>query len=741
MKAILACLFLITSVSFSQKDSIVVSHESGYYPSPFSLILSCSSGNNIYYSTDGNYPNTLYKDSIRIESTQSIRIRTEGNKTEVTKNYLFTKHSLPVIFFTLSPSDLFDSLTGMYVKGPNAKPVSPYHGANYHKNWERAANIELLGTSFQSEFNQRVGIRIFGQYSAMLPQKSFSIHAKSKYGRKKIKAKVFEELEFKKYKSLIVRNSGSDFCNSHFRDVFMTSLVKDFNIESQAYRSCVVYLNGNYWGIYHLREKLNEHYLAQHYSIDKDSVAILKHRGDVQHYGRLNYKSMLRFIERTDFSKNENIDSLAKLMDIDNYLDYNIAQVYFNNIDAGGNIRYWRSTKEGGKWRWMLFDTDFGFGLSSSNGYEENTIQDYFIKSSRKWPYPDWSTLIIRKLLENEGVKQTYLRKVTNYLNWQLSEQTVASRLQQFETALSNEIPRHYKRWRRSTGIWEKNVNAMKEFGANRPAFLRKYLCDFFQLDSLYRVNIDSIENGSFVLNGIAFSTNWSGVFFSNISYEAMAQPSFGYHFRYWKSDTTNTQPGYTFTLDQDCNITPIFEKNKQSSYSGVVVISEICKKDSIHGNYLELFNNSNEEIDLGGWHIVNENNEHYVIADGVNIKPKGYSVFYTKNSSEMLKGGLFNVKSSSLLKVYSKKEELVEELTLSKKLFDKGEIIEKVNSVIRKGWIVSRVGSPGKRNERQIASENENKYILIGFVVAIVLLFLFVLFFKKKTRPRGATE
>lgn len=741
MKVILVFFLLIANASFSQLDSIVFSHNSGYYSSPISLLITGPRDKKIYYSTDGNNPSTLFLDSLVIRSTQTVRVRIEGDKSDITRNYLFTKHSLPVVFLTMRPGDLFDTISGMYVKGPGANPDPPYRGANFHKNWERVANIELLGADFDSEFNQQVGVRIFGQYSAMLPQKSFSIHAKSKYGKKKIKAKVFDNLEFKKYKSLILRNSGSDFCSSHFRDVFMTSLVRDLNIETQAYRSCVVYLNGEYWGIYHLREKLNEHYLQQHFEVDKDSVAILKHRGDVQEFGRMNYKSLIRFIERTDFSKNENIDSLGKLMDIDNYLDYNIAQVYFNNIDAGGNIRYWRSRKKGSKWRWILFDTDFGFGLRSRDSYESNTIDDYFIKSTRKWPYPAWSTVIIRKLMENEGVKQTYLRKVTNYLNWQLSEKNVTQQIERFEKSLAPEIPMHYKKWRRSVGIWNKNVASMREFGAKRPTYLRNYIREFFDIDSVYQLSVDSVENGSLVLNGLSYSNKWRGVFFSNITYDVFAKPSFGYHFSHWKSDTNYRQAGYTFTLDKDRNVTPVFAKNKRSNYSDTIRFNEVCKNDSIYGNYVELVNTAGIEIDLSGWHIVNEKNEHYKVPEGVIIKPKEFVVFYSKNPSGELNEGLFNIKSSTVLKLYSDKEELVEELALSKKLFNKKEIIEKVSSFIRTGWIASEVGSPGFKNERQISSEKENKYILIGFVVAIVLLFLFVILHNRRTRLRGATE
>ena len=741
MRTTIVFFLLLTSIGFSQSDTILFSHQSGYYSKPFVLKISNTSGNKIYYSLDGNYPKTEFKDSVLISSTLSMRVKNEGETKGYTRNFLFKKHHLPVVFLTLKPSDLFDSISGMYVKGPGAKPESPYHGANFHKNWERMADIELLDTANVSEFNQKVGIRIFGQYSAMLPQKSFSIHAKKKYGGKKIKAKVFPELEFKKYKSFILRNSGSDFCNSHFRDVLMTGLVRNWNIETQASRSCVVYLNGKYWGVYHLREKLNEHYLQQHFEVEKDNVAILKHRGDVQQYGRMNYNSMLKFIERSDFSKNENIDSLSKLMDIDNYLDYNIAQLYCNNIDAGGNIRYWRSREAGSKWRWMLFDTDFGFGLSKSQSYQANTVEDYFIKSNRKWPYPNWSTVIIRKLLENEAVKQTYLRKITNYLNDELSENTVKSEVNRLKKTLEPEMSAHFGRWNRPFKTWNNSLEKITEFAENRPTYLRNYLKDFFEIDTVFTLSIDKIENGSCILNDIKHDSAWCGIFFSNLSYTLKAIPDFGYHFTNWKQDTNNRLTNISVVLHTDKNVTPIFQKNGLSEFSGKVLINEICKKDSVFGSYIELKNTTNQDIDISGWHIVNNEKTHFVVPNGISLSKQGYISFYQNNAPEDEFSGLFNVTSNDSLFVYSGAQELVDKVGISKSMFKKANVLERVDAVIRKGWFAVDSGTPNGKNGKQTKSEKENKYILIGFVVGIVLLILSLVILLIKNRPRGATE
>ena len=409
------------------------------------------------------------------------------------KNYIFLKRKieLPIICLIVKPSDFFNPISGMYVKGNNANDNPPYFGANYHKNIEKPAYFEYIDKNNTVVINQKVGVKVFGQFSAMLPQKSLSIHARKKYGNKKIKYPLFPNLSNKKYKSFILRNSGSDNSSSHIRDVMMTSLVRNFNIDVQDYQSCVVYLNGEYWGIYHIREKINEHFLKQHHQVDKDSVAIMKHRNDVQYYGRLNYNRIIKFIEKTNFKPDSNIIRLSKMIDIDNYLDYIISQIYFSNKDAGGNIRYWRERKKGSKWRWILFDTDFGFGFGADNGAEKNTLKKFTEHSDEKWPFPSWSTLIIRRMLQNDSIKDVFLQKFSHYLNTTFESQHVIEHINSIASSIESEVPFHFDRWNKKTKNWYKEINNLRDFAEKRPVYLFGFLKDKFDLDKAYTIKLE----------------------------------------------------------------------------------------------------------------------------------------------------------------------------------------------------------------------------------------------------------
>ncbi len=212
------------------------------------------------------------------------------------------------------------------------------------------------------------------------------------------------------YEAIVLRNSGDDYYSSFMRDGLMHSIVNELDLETQAYRPSVVFLNGEYWGIHNIREKINENYLAQHHDIDPNNIDLLEKNkfvisGDANHYN-----NMLEFISNNDMSLTDNFDYIETQMDIDNFIAYLLSQIYFDNTDwPGNNIKYWRS-RDNGKWRWILYDTDFGFGFKSAQNYKNNTLRitptaENGLENANK----PWATFLLRKLLENDSFKKNLL--------------------------------------------------------------------------------------------------------------------------------------------------------------------------------------------------------------------------------------------------------------------------------------------------------------------------------------------
>jgi len=743
---LLFCFLIVTSYSISQsnKDTIIFSHTSGVYSDSILLNISNLNKDKIYYSKNGDYPSIEYKEPIPLKKSTTIRVKNRNTLIGYTRNFLFPgrKINLPIICITVKPSDLYDSLKGIYVKGLNASKISPYKGANFHKNWERTAYLEFIDTNNKVGFNQKLGIKIFGQFSAMLPQKSFSLHARKKYGKEKIKYPLFPDLPFKKYKSVVLRNSGSDFCSTHFRDIMMTSLVKNFNIETQAYRSCIVYLNGDYWGIYHIREKINEHFIKQHFKLDKDSIAIMKHRSDVQHYGRLNYNRILKFIKKSDLKQDSNVVKLSKLIDIDNYLDYNIAQVYISNIDAGGNIRYWRERKYGAKWRWILFDTDFGFGLRKTNGVEENTLIRFTEYSSELWPFPSWSSLIIRKLLKNESIKKRYIQKFTHYLNTTFKPDNVVNHINAIANNLKPEIPYHFRKWKRQPTGWENNVNYIIDFAERRPGYLFSFLKEKFQLDSSFIIQFNHNSNqGSVFFDSYQVDSGFTGTYFSTINYKLNAEPKFGYEFSHWSNDTINITD--KIRLKNNTVVSAFFIKKGNSKYRNQIFINEVGYKDNLLSTYLEIFNATDSVVNISNWVFIN-GDKKTIIKENTLIQAHSYYTFFkdtTQSNNEILNSqfGLFKIKKRNKIELYSSEEEFIDHVYLDETLLNNSNIIELVNTTIKHNWTPTNQSTINKMNLKQAESNKNNNIILTCFfsIMSLIILTPLFLFFKNRKRRR----
>ena len=157
-------------------------------------------------------------------------------------------------------------------------------------------------------------------------------------------------MPFKNYKNLRLRVSGQDWRETHLRDALMHNLVISTNIDIQAYQPAVMYLNGKYWGIYNIREKFNKNYIFQHHNVEK--IDALEQNSKIIYGDDQAYNELLDFIRNKNLNDDKNWEWIEKNVDINNFIDYYCAQIYFAIHDwPGNNIKYWKSST--GKWRWF----------------------------------------------------------------------------------------------------------------------------------------------------------------------------------------------------------------------------------------------------------------------------------------------------------------------------------------------------------------------------------------------------
>ncbi|NOQ72306.1 MAG: hypothetical protein GQ574_09920 [Crocinitomix sp.] len=773
-------LFLFTLLSFGQDEEVVIDFEplGGKFEQAITVTLSATEGATIYYTLDGSRPSSgasRYKKPIEVKTVNVIRAVAykDGKRSEtVTQSYFCDReYTLPIVSIATNPGNLWDYSTGIYVKGCCADTIEPYVGANFWRDWEKHANIEMYETDGELCFNQGVGINLFGGFSRMLPQKSLAVFAREKYGEKRIKYPIFPERDFKKYKSFIIRNSGGDFRRTHFRDAFMTQLAASTGVAIQAYRPAIVFLNGEYWGIQNLREKISEHYLKSNFGVDKDNVDILRHNGVKRHGFSANYKKLLRFLRTQDMSIDSTVAELRTFMDVEDYLRYNIAETYSDNRDAGGNIRYWRERNDSAKWRWVLYDLDLGLGNNAYTGYKRNTVKKFTSANYEAWPDPAWSTFIIRKLLENENVKNQYINTFADHLNTVYSSETALALIDEMHGNLAAEMPYHVDKWKTTIKNWNFHVDVVREFVRERPAYLRKFIIEKFELKGLIDVTIkypgDEVAKVTF--NSLKIKEDFVGIYFQDVPVTITVEPKHDYNFIGWEGRDEKT-PSITVNSSSDILLEPLFEPKERSVLKDSIIFNEITvyqAEGDTSQDWIELYNHSGSSVDLSGWKwtkssfkkgfVLPENtliaaNDYLILARN----KANYGAYYNTDTVAVIGDFEFGLsKKGEHIKLYDQEGLIVDSLTYS---FDDWDTTATFNLVhpdsasdVFANWNIEQPnpGDISRAYKAYLKHEADKKYwtkiYYIGggsfFFILVVGLLLRRSFKKRKLKAAGLKE
>ena len=717
----------------------------------------------IYYTINGSEPNRYskrYRKPIIIDRTLPIRAVAYKGKTKskiIGQTYFVgePKSTFPTVSIMINPGQLFDPEYGLFQEGLNVNDsIWSKPGANFWSRREIKANTELFEPEGNCVFRSPTGWRLFGGMSRLFPQKSMVLVSRDDYGKKRFKYPFFGKGELKKFKFLTLRNSGSDFSKTQFRDAYMTSLVEDWDLEIQASQGAHVYLNGEYWGIYNIREKLNRYYISSHFDVDKDSIDLMQHKLNRKRGSTRHYRKMLKFIENHDLAEQVNYDSLNTMMEIDNFMDYKIAQIYFDNEDAGGNIKYWRPQTEGGRWRWLLYDTDWGFSLHDDDAYKNNSLDFHLEENGRDWPNPPWSTLILRKLMDNEGFKTKFVNRFLDHLNHSFTSERVVQRLDEFIEVYRPEMPRHWERWNLRKKRWTQETELMRTFGQERPAYMRKFLKERFHTGEEVAINIQ-IEGGGVVKvnDHLSSADTKQMTYFKGIPLTFEAIPNFGYRFSHWEGvavPDSITRFELTFNKRNDYQLKAVFEEYIHP-LAGQVIINEVSVNNKKTGDWVEIFNSTEESVNMNNWIMTDLKNEFrfpdytipaksYVI---VSQKEKKLRRSFPNQLGIIGDIGYGLSKRHEIIQLYSHEGDMVDSigylLEPTDSVFTYNLLLPDLENGDQENWAISPgYGTPGSGNPYYIESKiriEQERYIKIGATTGLLLILVFLVFLKRRRR------
>ncbi len=723
-------------------NEITFFEPSGLYENSIQVELDgAAEGEEIRITSDGTIPDEssfIYSSTITITRSLVLKaiIYKEGYLPSpvYTSTYIIgPKSSLPVVSLSVDPKDFFDEKEGIYVEGIDFNPENPL-SANYFRDVEIPISLSFFDSKGEMQFDVNAGTKIFGTSSRKVPQKSLSIFFRSRYGQGSLKYPLFANRPYDTFEAFILRNSGSDWQDTMIRDLTLTGLMMDSEVDIQAGRPVISYLNGEYWGIYNIREKINEHYLASLHDISADEITILQNRGNlVTGTDRLAYLDMISFVENEDLRNEDNYKIVLDQIDSKNFIQYQLANIYFDNTDwPGNNVKFWKSTT--GKWRWILFDTDFGFGMLDPENYLNNSLVQA-TTNGPGFPNPLWSIILLQKLLTNDQFKNTFINTFADELNTRFLPENVNQLISINAERISQEINRQISRWGFSTrNRWEERVNAMKTFATNRPTLMRGFIQDHFNLPAQHDVhlNISNPEGGSVELNSINIqSDNWSGIYFESVPITLTARPRLGYTFEAWSGTITSTDSSISIDPDQVLSLTAHFKINNPALAERDIIFNEINYNSSDEkdaGDWVELYNNGPNDVDLSNWVFKDNNDEHiFSIPEGTTLATDAYLVlanslekFETQYPTIDNKIGDFDFKLSSdgeFIRLYDAQNELVDSVwylpygqwpeaangtgtTLELKMPDS-------DNTLGKNWAATSTnGTPGELNTSDVICE-----------------------------------
>ena len=592
------------------------------HPYPFAMIR---------YTLDGSLPDslsTLYTDAIVLNSTGVMRARAFQENylpSKVITHTYFVNESttLPLVSITTDPDNLWDDEIGIYVAGTHG--ITGYCSSepkNWNQAWERKMNIELYESSGSLAFNIEAGMQIGGGCTRKYPQKTLAIYVRSEYGTDIIDYPIFSDKNISTFNNILLRNNGQDWWRGMFRDGLMHTIVKNkMDIDWQAYRPSILFLNGEYWGIHGIREKHNEHYLENNYGIDPDAIDILSGNANIKQGSSSNYTNMINYIGEHDLAQDETYHWVESQMDIQEYQNYIIAEIYFANIDwPGGNIKYWRQHGDGHKWRWILFDTDLGFGAHQMGQYNSNSLENATSPEKTYYANSTWSTFLLRNLLKNETFRNRFVQGFAMHINTTFDPPRVLHIIDSLKQNIEAEMPRHIQKWPESTSFndgWTYHVDVMKEFATLRPEYVIDHLNSKFGLSGTAQLHVSTndITMGEIYVNGVKLNEkNFEGMFFKDIPLACTAVAHRGYKFFGWQglvnSDSTNIQ----IVLNEESYVNAVFQLDESIVYRGLRINEVLAQNMQTHADengefddWIEIYNDNRNAVDIGGMYITDD--------------------------------------------------------------------------------------------------------------------------------------
>ena len=638
------------------------------------LQLSCATaGATIRYTTDGSEPtkeSNVYNSSININSNTSVRAKAFANgmlpSAIATHSYIYADNdhngcggvTIPVVSITVEDRYFNDNTIGMYVTGSNGSTgdkTCTMMRANYNNDWTRPVNFEYF-VNGQQVLSQELEAAIEGGCSRTYSVKSLSLKASKKSGNSIVNYHFFGTKPELYHQTIYLRNGGQgadagmmwgggfDFGGGtfgpgqqggqqggqktdkvKFRDALMQAYCTNMNIDYQAYQPVAYYLNGQYTGLMALMERTNASYVKANHGVDEedlDLITLSDQKGIGVSKGTIDaYNELVSYLESTDNSTPEFYAGACRRMDMDEYLEYQVFQQFICNADwPGNNTKIWRERKDGSRFRWIVFDTDYGCGHDNALNSASDMITYCRGEGKTNWGNQQtWMTTIFKHLSNNPQFAKQFTTKYLCHLSTTFTENRIRAVYDSITSLVEAEYCADMNKSAKDA------ANTMLTFLLERPANILQHLQTYAGTGAAVEFELRSnVAGAHFTINGESV-TGFKGKYLAEFATDFKAYPPAGYKFDHWeiqgqfnetakKENCSTNLPGeLSGSLTSTCTITAVFTS---SSYDYTLAINELCASSDqnsgnvdAYGNYpdwIEVYNYGSEPIDLAGLYFSN---------------------------------------------------------------------------------------------------------------------------------------
>ncbi len=533
---------------FSEAGKVTTAQEA------FSLVLSMPEGTpegtEIRYTMNGSEPtetSSPYRAPIYISAKSSKTVKAklfcDGyiSPRSVTQSYIYMSHkvTLPVVSISTDPKYLNDSKIGIYVDGSYKAGKK-----NYEYNWRRPINFEYFeGEGDESAINQLCEARIQGGASRGAQMKSLALYAHKRFGEKRFEYEFFPDQRAgeTRFKSIILRNAGNDFDYLYMRDaIIQRHMASHTDLDWQAWSPVVVYINGTYKGMLNIRERSNEDNIYTNYDGLED-IDMIENWSSVKAGDKTNWDAFTAFYEEHGHTMAE----YDEWMDCKEFINLMVMNLYYDNQDfPGNNIVMWRPREEGGRWRFVAKDTDFGLGLyDHPSDYNDIAwIYDPNYDGSRNWANGYEHTRLFRRLMEDKDFSREFIDHCAIYMGDFLNGKSTWETWEPMYEKTKTEYPHHRKLINQWWPNYSDEVSKAKRWAEARTNNFYKHLANYYKLGNpcTLLVNPDisdeELQQVEVRVNGISLTKGkMDGKFFAGRSLTLDGTPVDGKYVKGWR--------------------------------------------------------------------------------------------------------------------------------------------------------------------------------------------------------------